>query len=144
MYHSSKKAKGKKHSKSKKQQSAIAMNKDLTKKILNTEGIPTPLGFLITGKDLIKVNSEGIKNFPCVIKPNNEGSSIGVEIIKNSEALLELLNSEKGKANTRNESKTYLVEEYIPGRELTTAIVDSKPLGAVSYTHLTLPTKRIV
>ena len=109
--------------------SAMAMNKDLTKKILNTEGIPTPPGCLITGKDLSKVNLEGIKNFPCVIKPNNEGSSIGVEIIKNSEALLDLLNSEKGKANTRNESKTYLVEEYIPGRELTTAIVDNKPLG---------------
>ena len=51
-----------------------------------------------------------------MIKPNNEGSSIGVEIIKNSEALLDLLNSEKGKTNTRNESKTYLLEEYIPSK----------------------------
>ena len=109
--------------------SAMAMNKNLTKKILDTKGIPTPSGLLITEKDLSKSNLEEIKNFPCVIKPNNEGSSIGVEIIQNSKELFELLNSEKGKANATNESRTYLIEEYIPGRELTTAIVDNEPLG---------------
>ena len=41
----------------------------------------------------------------------------------------DLNRSEEGLLHLQNESKTYLVEEYIPGRELTTAIVDNKPLG---------------
>ena len=63
--------------------------------------------------------------FPIVIKPINEGSSLGVYICKNKIEFSKNYNKLK---------KTYdriLVEEYIPGKEIQVAVMDNKSLGAI-------------
>jgi D-alanine-D-alanine ligase len=71
-----------------------------------------------------KIKNKKIR-FPIVIKPINEGSSLGVYICKN-----------KLQFNTKYKKlmKDYdriLVEEYIPGREIQVAIMGKKSLGAI-------------
>ena len=58
---------------------------------------------------------------PYVIKPLAGGSSVDVKILKNKNDLLPIKNS-------RNKNKKYLVEPYIPGRELTVSTLGNKPL----------------
>ena len=62
-------------------------------------------------------------NFPVVIKPINEGSSIGVYICTKK-------NLNKNLKKLRKYNKI-LVEKYIPGREIQVAVMNNKPLGAI-------------
>ena len=106
--------------------SAIAMDKELSKKIFIKNNILTPK-YLIhsydkTKSQLIKLINKKLK-FPVVIKPINEGSSLNVfictklNIIKNIELL--------------KNYKKIIIEEFIPGREIQAAIIGSKKLGAI-------------
>ncbi len=109
--------------------SALAMNKYVTKKVLDQRGIPTPNGFLITKDDIKDFDMDKKIKFPCVIKPNDQGSSLGVIIAKNAEEFFRFINSAQRECNLPSKISNYLIEEYIPGRELTTAIVNNKPLA---------------
>ena len=62
-------------------------------------------------------------NFPIVIKPINEGSSIGVYICTKKN-----LNTNLKKLKKYNQ---ILIEEYIPGREIQVAVMNNKALGAI-------------
>jgi D-alanine-D-alanine ligase len=99
---------------------ALALNKALTKKILQAENIPTPR-FQVFAKG----NEELDQNlkFPLIVKPNCEGSAKGINIsnVVNTKDLLfkkveETLNSYKQEA---------LVEEFIDGKELTVGILEN-------------------
>ncbi len=106
--------------------SAIAMDKELSKKIFAKYNILTPKHILYSFNqpklDLIKLIETKL-NFPVVIKPINEGSSVNVficsklNIIKN----LKLL----------KDYKKVIIEKFIPGREIQAAIIGSKKLGAI-------------
>ena len=64
-------------------------------------------------------------HLPIVVKPVNEGSSLGVYICKNKKEL---------KKNFKILMKTYkkiLVEEYIPGKEIQVAVMGQRALGAI-------------
>jgi len=71
-----------------------------------------------------KINNKKIK-FPIVIKPINEGSSLGVSICKNKKQFIS-----KYKKLMRNYDRI-LVEEYIPGREIQVAVMGERALGAI-------------
>jgi len=108
--------------------SSICINKIISKNLFIKNKIPTPK-FLIL-KDNFKVNSfkilKKIKkklNFPVVIKPVNEGSSVGVYICNQKNFI-------KNLKNLSNE-KEILVEKYIPGREIQVAIMGKKKLGTI-------------
>ncbi len=110
--------------------SMIAMNKYFSKKLFIKNKILTPNYFFLNYKDFLKVNlkKEIKKNkllFPIVIKPNDEGSSIGVKICKN----LSLLKREfkKLKKNYNN----LIFESYIPGQEIQVAVMGGKSIGAI-------------
>ena len=106
--------------------SSIAMDKNISKKIFKKNKINTPKSFLysynINNLDLIKkINKE--LNFPVVIKPINEGSSVNVFIC-----------SRKNLIRNINKLKMYkkiMVEEFIDGREIQVAIMGNKKLGAI-------------
>ena len=106
--------------------SAIAMDKDLSKKIFIKNKILTPKYFIFSfdksKKDLIKIIEKKLK-FPVVIKPINEGSSVNVFICTK-------LNIMKNMKFLKNYKKV-IIEEYIPGREIQAAIIGSKKLGAI-------------
>ena len=106
--------------------SAIAMDKELSKKIFIKNNILTPkyisYSFNKSNLELIKLIKKELK-FPVVIKPINEGSSLGVYIC-----------NEKNIIQNLNKLKSYdeiLVEEFIPGREIQVAILGKKKLGAI-------------
>ncbi len=103
--------------------SAVAMNKGMSKHIFRSLSIDTPKGYVISREDLLKNN---IKiDYPYVLKPINEGSSIGVYIIFSHEDYLEL------KDNSSTIMEKMIVEEYIPGIELHTAVLLDEAIGTI-------------
>jgi len=108
--------------------SSLAMNKELSRILFIKNKIKTPKYFLLKktkGKILVKMmKKKGIK-FPIVIKPINEGSSLGVSICKNKKQF------NKNYNKIKNEYDSIIVEQYIPGKEIQVAIMDNKPLGAI-------------
>ncbi len=106
--------------------SAIAMDKELSKKIFISNNILTPkyisYSFNKSNSNLIKTINQKLK-FPVVIKPLNEGSSVNVFICTKKNILKNL--------NFLKNYKKIIIEEFIPGREIQAAIIGSKKLGAI-------------
>jgi len=110
--------------------SMIAMNKYFSKQLFIKNNIKTPNYFYIDEKIYFNVNLiKGIKKnkikFPVVIKPNDEGSSIGVKICQN----LRILKKEFGILNKKY--KSLIIETYIPGQEIQVALMGGKAIGAI-------------
>ena len=108
--------------------SSLAMDKELSRLIFKKNNLKVPKYFLLYKgyeKNLNKkIKNSGIK-FPTVIKPVNEGSSLGVHICKNKKEF-----NVKYKKLIKEYDKV-LVEEYIPGREIQVAIMGNRALGAI-------------
>lgn len=107
-----------------------AMNKVISKGIFLKNKILTPRFFLIKKKQFYSKNIKNILikknlNFPVVVKPNSEGSSIGVKICKN------LINLKKCINLLHKRFDTLLLEEFIGGQEVQVAILNGKALGAI-------------
>ena len=106
--------------------SALAMNKEISKKIFKKNNILTPkhfcYSFNLSKTILIKKIDRKLK-FPVVIKPINEGSSVNVFICRKSNIYKRL--------NLLKEYKKIIIEKYIPGREIQAAIIGSSKLGAI-------------
>ena len=106
------------------------MNKIISKEIFIRNKIKTPKFYSIE-KSTYKKNSINKilkkKNivFPVVIKPINEGSSLGVEICKNEKKLFKSIDR---LLKTYNE---LILEEYIGGQEIQVAVINDIPLGAI-------------
>jgi len=107
-----------------------AMNKIISKEIFIKHKIRTPKFLAIQKKEF---NDKKIKkiliakriSFPVVIKPVNEGSSLGVEVCKNYSVLIK---------KTKNLFKKYdqlIFEKYIGGQEIQAAVINGSSLGAI-------------
>ena len=106
--------------------SSIAMDKEISKKIFIKNKILTPkyikFKYEKNKVNIIKIIERKL-NFPVVIKPINEGSSVNVHICNKKNIIKKL-----------NELSAYnqiLIEEFIPGREVQVAIMGNKKLGAI-------------
>ncbi len=107
-----------------------AMNKLISKKIFIKNKIKTPSFFVIKKSEYKKKNFQKINNikkinYPIVLKPTNEGSSIGVEICKNKKILHKSMNS------LFKKYEELIFEEYIGGQEVQVAVINGNPLGAI-------------
>tara|TARA_Y100000591_G_scaffold330863_1_gene363078 strand:+ start:218 stop:1129 length:912 start_codon:yes stop_codon:yes gene_type:complete len=106
--------------------SAIAMDKELSKKIFIKNKILTPkffsYSFNRSNKDLIKLIKKKFK-FPVVVKPINEGSSVNVFICTKMNVIKRI--------NSLKNYKKIMIEEFIPGREIQASIIGLKKLGAI-------------
>ena len=100
--------------------SALAMDKPMAKRLFEQVGIPCPRHEIATRDDF---KSGAVMDIPFVIKPLNEGSSVGVTIVL-TEADIPAPDSD---AWTFGEF--VMVEKYIPGRELTVAVMGDRALG---------------
>jgi len=98
--------------------SALAMDKEMTKKVLEAEKILMPHS-VVLAKDCWWKNLKQTK-LPAVIKPVNQGSSIGVFIVKTTEEL------EGAVKEAFNFSHKIILEEFIAGPEITSAILGNK------------------
>ncbi|TES90737.1 MAG: D-alanine--D-alanine ligase [Candidatus Cloacimonadota bacterium] len=100
--------------------SAIAMNKVMTKRILLREGILTPNFYVVDEwKELKKSMKEAVEKvgFPMFIKPEEEGSSVGADIIRVKKGI------KKKFVKERERYRTFLVEEYIKGMIATCGVL---------------------
>ena len=108
--------------------SVLAMDKELSRIIFLKNNLKVPKYFLLQRgheKNFNKqINNKKIK-FPIVIKPINEGSSLGVSICKDKKQF-----TKKYKKLVKNYDRI-LVEQYIPGREIQVAVMGEKALGAI-------------
>lgn len=98
--------------------SVSCMDKVITKRMLRDAGISTPACLIVNKKESgIKEKIMQRFSLPVVIKPASQGSSIGVEIVKEEKQLDEAL------ANAFKYSRDILVEEFIGGKELTVSMM---------------------
>ncbi len=106
--------------------SAIAMDKEISKKLFIKNKINTPKFFTYSfnkkNLQLVRAINKKLK-FPVVVKPLNEGSSVNVFICSRKN-IFKILNSLKN-------YKKVIIEEFIDGREIQVAILGNKKLGAI-------------
>jgi D-alanine-D-alanine ligase len=99
--------------------SVIAIDKVLTKQALVPHGIPMPGGRIVTREELY--NGDPLPR-PYVLKPVNEGSSVGVAIVTDSSNVGNPISPDA--QGPWQEFAELLAEPFIKGRELTTAVID--------------------
>lgn len=103
--------------------SSLAMNKFLTKQIVSTAGVPIAKSIKIASNHNIKRKTREILdnfNFPLVVKPNKEGSSFGLSLVKTQSDLEPAINK------ALNYDNEIIVEDYIKGREFTVSIIENQ------------------
>jgi D-alanine-D-alanine ligase len=103
--------------------SALAMDKVLSKRILDQTGVPTPRWALVPQRP------DGVDTLdfptPCVVKPSREGSSVGVSIVRDRADLPGAV------ALARGHRGVVLVEEYVKGPEISVGVLDDEVIGTV-------------
>lgn len=97
--------------------SALAMDKEKTKEVFRAEGLPVVESLLIARADLGKTHPMAL---PYVIKPNNEGSSVGVYLVEEGALSPPPLSDDM--------PDVVMVEAFAPGRELTTTVLGARAL----------------
>jgi D-alanine-D-alanine ligase len=98
--------------------SALAMDKSRAKQILAAAGLPVPRGMIACREHIRAAHP---MEPPYVVKPNAEGSSVGVYIVREGA---------NGPARLADDlPEALLVEEYVAGRELTTAVMGNEALA---------------
>jgi len=99
--------------------SALAMDKDLSKRLFRSAGVPVPAWFLapVTPEDVART-----LGWPVIVKPSRMGSSVGLTLVKRPEDL------EAAVRLAGQYDREVLVEQFIAGRELTVGILGDVPL----------------
>ena len=108
--------------------SAMAMEKDVSKRLFRQAGVHTAPWFSVGREDDAAVVAErivGAFGFPCVVKPNDQGSTVGLTIVDRPEGVRDAVEL------ASETSAEVLIEQYIPGRELTVAILGDEALPVV-------------
>ncbi|GAB4363775.1 MAG: D-alanine--D-alanine ligase [Deltaproteobacteria bacterium] len=104
--------------------SAVSMSKVLAKRVVAAAGVPCAPDALLDENDPAPPPPDGI-GFPLVVKPDREGSTVGVAIVRSP--------GEWGDAvvQARKYDPRVLVEAYVPGREITVGILNGRVLPAI-------------
>ncbi|MGE5398968.1 MAG: D-alanine--D-alanine ligase family protein [Ignavibacteriales bacterium] len=106
--------------------SSLAMDKSMTKIMFQHYGVDTPKWFVVhhddNDTDAVKEKIEKLLSYPCIIKPNDQGSTIGLTVCKSASEVADGVNL------ALKYSDTALIEEFIPGHEIAVAIVDKDAL----------------
>jgi D-alanine-D-alanine ligase len=105
--------------------SAVAMDKQAAKAVFAAAGLPVPAGRVMPVADLADADPLAL---PYVVKPVNEGSSVGVEIMRQGG------NRRAEVAASWRFGTEVLVEEYIPGREFTVGVMGDRALTVTDIT----------
>lgn len=100
--------------------SSLAMDKQAAKALFAAAGLPVARGRTVSVDELAAADPLPL---PYVIKPLNEGSSVGVSLIRGGD------NRRSDIARAWTFGPTVMVEEYIPGRELTVGVLEDRALA---------------
>ncbi len=114
--------------------SAIAMDKNLSKILYRNNGLNVAAWAMVTPKDMAK---QGWDNsilqdlqFPLVLKPVRQGSSLGMSIVQSKEEL------STGLQEAFKYDRTVMVEQFISGREITVGVIGNDELGALPLVEI--------
>jgi D-alanine-D-alanine ligase len=108
--------------------SALAMDKDLSKRIFRAAGVPTPDWLMAP---VTEDEVERTLGFPVVVKPSKQGSTVGLSVVRERSALGNAI------AEAQRYDDEVMIEQFIAGRELTVAILgdEALPVGEIFPTH---------
>jgi len=113
--------------------SALAMDKIMTRKVLEREGIPVPKGIAVQhlfDMDSLAKQVEREIGYPAVVKPNRQGSTIGLSIAKSAAEL-------PAAVELAFEHDTdVLIEEFVEGTEITVAVLGNDELEALPVVEI--------
>lgn len=107
--------------------SGIAMDKDVTKRLLRDAEVPT-LPWRISRAPDFSYDPDAIDDFvtyPCIVKPSRQGSSVGLAVVT-EQAQLEAAVNEAAQFDTE-----VMIERFVRGRELTVGILGDQPLPPI-------------
>ena len=109
--------------------SAICMDKRVSKTLVHRKGIPTPDWISLGEND--KIPTDNTLVYPLVVKPNDQGSTLGLSIVENHSQLEDAVDL------ARQFGNIILLEEFIAGRELTVTVIgdDSYPIVEIVPKH---------
>ncbi len=108
--------------------SALAMDKDMAKRLFVAAGVPTPKWLMAPVDAERAVEQIGL---PLIVKPNSEGSTVGLTLVHDAAALADAITAAAAFDDA------VMVEQYIPGRELTVGILGDEPLAVGEIVPLT-------
>lgn len=109
--------------------SALAMNKDRAKALFRDAGVPIAAHLLLDAKeergcDIAAIVSQTL-GFPVIVKPNCQGSSVGFSFVREESQLQQAI------IEASRFGSECMVERYIPGREITAAVLEKAALPLV-------------
>lgn len=118
--------------------SALAMDKLRSKRMWKAEGLPTPDYFLIRSLDDLEQAADAL-GYPFIVKPSEEGSSVGITKVKSADQLTDALSLARGDSRasrlTPHASRVVMAERFIEGgasrAEYTCAILDGQALPTI-------------
>ena len=99
--------------------SAMAMDKDVSKRLFRMAGVPTA-DWVMAPADAARVGRD--YGWPVVVKPSKQGSTVGLTVVKAAGAYDEAV------ALARRYDDEVMIERFVPGRELTVGILDGQAL----------------
>jgi len=114
--------------------SALAMDKAISKRIFVHEAVPTPDWVerwapedpaQPWNPELESEEIERLGGFPVIVKPNDQGSTVGITVAGSHAEL------RQGLQAARSFGRLALIERYIPGREVTVSVLDDRALPVV-------------
>jgi len=100
--------------------SALAMDKDMAKRLFIAQGVPTPKWLMAPVAPELAVERLGL---PLIVKPNAEGSTVGLSLVTDAAHVQPAVEAAAAF------DTAVMIEQYIPGRELTVGILDDAPLA---------------
>jgi D-alanine-D-alanine ligase len=99
--------------------SALAMDKDLSKRLFRAAGVPVPAWFMApVAPDDVKTGL----GWPVIVKPSKQGSSVGLTLVRKPPELAAAVQL------AQRYDDEVMVEQFIPGRELTVGVLGDVPL----------------
>jgi len=104
--------------------SKLALDKVLSKEIFKKHNIPTPDYAALKKDQDYKAAVKGF-SFPFIVKPSNEGSSIGISLVEKPDDI------KKAITDAFFYDDTILIEEYVPGIDITVGILDDESLPVI-------------
>lgn len=110
--------------------SALAVDKDLSKRLFRAAGVPVPAWFM-TPPPVEAADVTRALGWPAIVKPSKQGSTVGLTLVKHKRDLAAAI------AEAARWDDEVMIEAFVPGRELTVGILGDQPLpvGEIKPQH---------
>jgi D-alanine-D-alanine ligase len=105
--------------------SALAIDKAMAKRVVAQDGVVSPAGHLIDEATDVEEFCARCHQFPQVVKPVREGSTLGIAIARSQAELADAIR------DARTFDRRVLVEEFIDGREVTVSVMNQRALAII-------------